>query len=1228
MTVSAGSGRVEAGRTVYRGPHQAVVNRALVVDDDPGIGEIISVALKRVGYEVSSVESATEALLSFDQARPDVVITDWKMPGMDGIELVNTLKQQDPDLAAILMTGFGTKETIIDAFTRGKINYYLPKPFKLDELLELVSAAVKERKLALSEKNFRLRLEEEISRATGELEAKNTLLEAKQRELEYLNHELRMRQEEIEGTKEYLENLLESSVDAIVSVGRGRNINYFSRGAEAMFGYTSADVQGCPMSMLFPADQSRLEDLLALLDSERRIKHFEAEMVRRSGEKIITDVSASRLRRRKTDEGLLFIIKDIAEQKRLEEELRSSNIILEKLSVTDGLTGLYNHRYFQKILQEEFQRSRRFQTYLALILLDLDDFKQVNDTYGHQAGDQVLIQLSEIMRESIREVDTPVRYGGEEFAIVLPQTEVDSAIYVAERLKEAIERSPRFQEIEPGLTITASLGLCGYPDPGCHSAEDLIRYADKAMYRAKQIGKNRVVVGSSRGETPLGRGEHLTPSEKRVILRRVADNIRQSLDLGENLRYLLSEVIEALRGESPEASCSIMLLDSDRGLTTELETEDAVRRRPDFEYSARLALEKRKFHPIEAGQEHGPAVSYPILIELPNQGRELVGIINIGVVPPDLQFFSDLADQAAMGIVNAKLFGEVRQSRTALELKVNQLISLSLMGMALQRNALALEDYDPENRKLLARSLAQVGFTRVLVYKYDPVRQVLFDGVDSSLRGLGAPQRVGLEQAERQGPVFRAATEAANRYVPTIKIAATENLGPLEQRMLEKLGLGPLAVAAAQVIEQGRISGMVVGFKESLDKEDAEIMSMFVLHANLIMDNLNLSKMYQDKNRRLTLVHEMGLGISTARTPDARVQAVRQALEGLTEVLRVSEISVYTYDPTDQTLNLMSFSSATAQPGSEPAGRTRLQDSPIMALVVECALLEGKPGPLTLNNLKSKAQTKGKKRFTTDSYLGVPLFGGGEFFGIMNLADKVDRSGFSLEDADLAQTAAGILGGTLYHLALLSRIEDLSLNAVRSLVEHYQSRRGARTGRTGRVAGIAAGTAQAMGLDDRAVEQIRSLAWIREFLRLSRGAEPEDGASPDREACGLMWDWIKGIQTGWADLDTEGSDEVTPWPGRLPEAAVSLAEALEEKWLGLKPARRPDLDVVLFDLFRRWNEEDQDVFEALVRALIEGHIIHGRRRVRLGEDAALRLAEKLAGQRTPRGERLIDLLNI
>jgi diguanylate cyclase (GGDEF)-like protein len=169
---------------------------------------------------------------------------------------------------------------------------------------------------------------------------------------------------------------------------------------------------------------------------------------------------------------------------RLHEEAR-------KLSVTDALTQLTNHGRFQEVLAAELERARRYHHPVGLILLDIDNFKQVNDTFGHPQGDLVLRRLADVLRQSTRDGDTAARYGGEELAMVLPHTDLDGCFAIAERLRGAIEQmSIPLLDGSGQLKVTVSIGV-GASDTG--PKEPLIATTDKALYKAKRGGKNQTV---------------------------------------------------------------------------------------------------------------------------------------------------------------------------------------------------------------------------------------------------------------------------------------------------------------------------------------------------------------------------------------------------------------------------------------------------------------------------------------------------------------------------------------------------------------------------------------------------------------------------------------------------------------------------------------------------------------------------------------------------------------
>ncbi|HEU4398665.1 MAG TPA: diguanylate cyclase [Actinomycetota bacterium] len=169
----------------------------------------------------------------------------------------------------------------------------------------------------------------------------------------------------------------------------------------------------------------------------------------------------------------------------------------ERLSVTDPLTGAWNFRYFERRFEQEIERSRRFGRVLALLMLDLDHFKSVNDRYGHQRGDDVLVEFAHRVTGSVRDIDTFARYGGEEFVLILPETNLDGGLAVAEKLRMAIHGAAFRGRGDNGMRLTVSIGVACFPEHAT-SREELLRAADEALYEAKLQGRDRVVTAGPR----------------------------------------------------------------------------------------------------------------------------------------------------------------------------------------------------------------------------------------------------------------------------------------------------------------------------------------------------------------------------------------------------------------------------------------------------------------------------------------------------------------------------------------------------------------------------------------------------------------------------------------------------------------------------------------------------------------------------------------------------------
>jgi diguanylate cyclase (GGDEF)-like protein len=181
---------------------------------------------------------------------------------------------------------------------------------------------------------------------------------------------------------------------------------------------------------------------------------------------------------------------EVTQRRQVEKALRESEQSYKELSITDDLTRLYNLRHFYNQLKKEIDRSLRYNNPLSLLLIDIDNFKQHNDTYGHMEGDKVLGCLGKVVRECLRKTDSAYRYGGEEFTVILPETKGEDAINVAERIRQGFEAEILSPRPNKAVRNTVSIGASQYETK--EELEAFIKRADKAMYMAKEQGKNRV----------------------------------------------------------------------------------------------------------------------------------------------------------------------------------------------------------------------------------------------------------------------------------------------------------------------------------------------------------------------------------------------------------------------------------------------------------------------------------------------------------------------------------------------------------------------------------------------------------------------------------------------------------------------------------------------------------------------------------------------------------------
>ncbi len=450
--------------------------RILVVDDVPANVKLLEVRLLAEYFDVLTATSGREALEICEGGKVDVVLLDVMMPEMDGFEVCRRLKD-DPSTAhipVVMITALDQTADRVRGLEAGADDF-LTKPVNDLQLMTRVKSLVR---LKMLTDELRLRaattrnigIEQMLSRRGVPDESRPKVLLIDERETSYRQIETMLAQT--------------MSLDVATDPQAG-----FFQAAEA--GYECIIVS----TAFTEFDPLRLCSQLRSLDRTRFVpivliaEEGEDARVIRGLELGINDY----LMRPIDQQELTARLRTQVRRKRYNDQLRASVTHTIEMAVTDALTGLHNRRYLDNHLETLFNRAVTRERPLSVMITDLDRFKTVNDTYGHDGGDDVLREFAKRLRRNVRGIDLACRYGGEEFLVVLPDTEGQAAETVAERIRAEIERTPFIVGREgTSVSITISIGVsCVKNAPD--TVEALIKRADVALYEAKRGGRNRVV---------------------------------------------------------------------------------------------------------------------------------------------------------------------------------------------------------------------------------------------------------------------------------------------------------------------------------------------------------------------------------------------------------------------------------------------------------------------------------------------------------------------------------------------------------------------------------------------------------------------------------------------------------------------------------------------------------------------------------------------------------------
>jgi two-component system cell cycle response regulator len=454
------------------------MDRILVVEDDRFFREMFYHLLRGEGYDVDTVASPGEALVSLGKNEYQLVISDLVMPEMNGIDLLFRVKQHDPDIDVILVTGNSNVETAIYALKNGARDYLI-KPINHDEFKHSVSLCFEQKRLL----NENIELKSLVHLFQVGQTIANCL------ELDRLNSLIVDSLSKEVGTGRALGLFLNNEGRLVLSEIRG----FSEQDGEEIIGVMLPD---CMRYEGTTCDYKRLENFFgpeSPVGDSLRAELKEAFILF--------------IRSKTTLQGVVMLFNNSGGAFQSEINYRNLNFILDQSSLAfenatrfataknllyiDELTGLFNYRYLDIALDREIKRAERYGSSVTVIFIDLDLFKGVNDRYGHLVGSRVLSEVGKLLKMSVREVDLVIRYGGDEYTVILVETNIPGAEAVAERIRSAIESHHFLQDEGYDIRLTACLGFASFPED-TKSKQELLDVADRAMYRGKESGRNMV----------------------------------------------------------------------------------------------------------------------------------------------------------------------------------------------------------------------------------------------------------------------------------------------------------------------------------------------------------------------------------------------------------------------------------------------------------------------------------------------------------------------------------------------------------------------------------------------------------------------------------------------------------------------------------------------------------------------------------------------------------------
>jgi len=461
--------------------------KILIVDDELFFRDVLKDALK-ANYEIILGENGDEAISLALLHRPDLIIIDVLMPGRNGIDTCMILKQkvETRKIPVVLFTALSKKEDIVLGLKAGADDY-ITKPMCIPEVVARVDAHLRTKDYYsdLQHKDLLLLLElsENISAIRNPMtilrlivDKMSSIVDVARCSIVSINNKgdvfVRASNDLDENEEIRLELYKYPEIRKSIESKQAVIINNIKN--DPLMSSVSEYINDLPFNSIIVIPIIKKESIIGsfFLRTASPLKEGITDRIYKVCQ-LVANISANAL-----ENAMLF------------DSMKTAQEYFEEMSIRDGLTKLYNHHHFYHRLEEEFSRASRYSEPLSLIFFDIDDFKRINDNFGHTQGDEVLRQVGFTMKSVARDSDLPARYGGDEFAVILPNTSAEGALDVAHRLSATI-KALNFDSLK-GEQVTISIGVATVVDKRVQSFDRLVWLADDAMYKAKAQGKDHV----------------------------------------------------------------------------------------------------------------------------------------------------------------------------------------------------------------------------------------------------------------------------------------------------------------------------------------------------------------------------------------------------------------------------------------------------------------------------------------------------------------------------------------------------------------------------------------------------------------------------------------------------------------------------------------------------------------------------------------------------------------